>query len=274
MTHRGIHIDGRATFAAEPGPAPMLQWIALDRLVIDEAYQRPLGKGNWNSIEAIAANFQWSRFAPVLVAPIAGGLYAVIDGQHRSHAAALCGIAEVPAMVVQVGLNEQARAFAWVNSQTVRVTLFHIYKAALAAREDWALRAEAAVSAAGCRLMTYNKSGATKEAGEVFCLGLIRKQIEAGNDWAITLGLAAMRAVPALDRAVCYSDYLLQPWLTAVAASGCRRQEVLVSALQARNPFKVVEQAHLALGQSKPATLRAREALLRLIADAAQAGDA
>jgi len=149
MTHRGIHVDGRATFVPEPGPAPMLQWLPLDRLVIDEAYQRPLGPGNWKSIERIAANFQWSRFAPVLVAPIQGGLFAVIDGQHRSHAAALCGIAEVPAMVVSVGVEEQSRAFAWVNSQTIRVTLFHIYKAALSAREDWAVRADAAVSGGG-----------------------------------------------------------------------------------------------------------------------------
>lgn len=149
MTHRGIHIDGHPSFAPEPGPAPMLQWLPLDRLVIDEAYQRPLGRGNWKSIESIASNFQWSRFAPVLVAPIQGGLFAVIDGQHRTHAAALCGLTEVPAMVVQVGIEEQSRAFAWVNSQTVRVTMFHIYKAALSAREDWAVRSDAAVSGGG-----------------------------------------------------------------------------------------------------------------------------
>ncbi len=35
MTHRGIHIDGRAVAAPNPGPAPMLQWLAIDRLVTD-----------------------------------------------------------------------------------------------------------------------------------------------------------------------------------------------------------------------------------------------
>jgi ParB-like nuclease domain len=149
MTHRGIHVDGRPIFAAEPGPAPMLHWLPIDRLIIDEAYQRPLGRNNWLAIEKIAANFQWSRFGPVLVAPITGGLYAIIDGQHRCHAAAMCGITEVPAMVVQVGIEEQSRAFAWVNSQTIKVTLFHVYKAALAAKEDWAIRADAAVAGGG-----------------------------------------------------------------------------------------------------------------------------
>lgn len=246
----------------------MLQWLALDRLVIDEAYQRPLGRGNWKSIEAIAANFQWSRFAPVLVAPIQGGLFAVIDGQHRTHAAALCGLAEVPAMVVQVGIEEQSRAFAWVNSQTVRVTLFHIYKAALSAREDWAVRADAAVSGGGCRLMPYSKTASLREPGEIFCIGLIRRLIEGGNDWAISAALGALRAVPALDRPVCYSDFILQPWITAVAASACRNHRALVRALEARNPFKVIEQAHASLDRSAPQSVRAREALRRLIAEA------
>jgi hypothetical protein len=149
MTHRGIHVDGHPSFTPEPGPAPMLTWLPVEKLIIDEAYQRPLGKSNWVAIEKIAANFQWSRFAPVLVAPIAGGLYAIIDGQHRTHAAAMCGITEVPAMAVQVGVEEQSRAFAWVNSQSIRVTQFHILKAALVAKEDWAVRAEAAVAGGG-----------------------------------------------------------------------------------------------------------------------------
>lgn len=267
VTHRGIHTDGRPTFTVEPGPVPMLQWLALDRLVIDEAYQRPLGRGNWKSIENIAANFQWSRFSPVLVAPIPGGLFAVIDGQHRTHAAALCGIAEIPAMVVQVGLEEQSRAFAWVNSQTVRVTLFHIYKAALAAGEDWAVRADAAVTAGGCRLMPYNKSASEKGAGEVFCIGLLKKLIEAGHDTAISAGLAAIRAVPALDRSVCYTDFILQPWIGAVALSGCRNHHALVTALQAQNPFKVIERAQASLDRSVPMAVRSREALRRLIAE-------
>lgn len=267
MTHRGIHIDGREVRAVDPGPVPVLQWVALDRLVIDEDYQRPLGRANWVSIERIAANFQWSRFAPVLVAPISGGLFAVIDGQHRSHAAALCGFAEVPAMVVQVDPAEQSRAFAWVNSQTIKVTLFHIYKAALAAREDWAVRAHDAVALGGCRLMTGNASAALKKPGEVYAIGLIRKQIEAGQDWAVERGLLAIRSVPSLNRAVAYNDFILKPWIEAVAASGCRRADVLSAALIYRDPFKVIERAQASLDGSVPRAARAREAFRRIIAD-------
>jgi hypothetical protein len=268
MTHRGIHIGGRVPVAPSPGPAPILQWLAIDRLVIDDAYQRPLGKGNWTAIEKIAANFQWSRFSPLLVAPVTGGLFAVIDGQHRVHAAAICGLAEVPVMVVQVGIEEQSRAFAWVNSQQVRVSVFHIFKAAFSAGDDWAVRADAAVAGGGCRLMRFNASSSAKQAGEVYAIGLIRSLIGAGHDRAITAALAALRALPSLDRPACYSDFILRPWITAVAASDCPPHDVLVRALERRNPFKVIEAAQASLDRSVPQAVKAREALRQMIAQA------
>lgn len=245
MTRRGIsvNIEGRSAAAVDPGPAPMLQWLPINSLVIDEAYQRPLGRGNWIAIEKIAANFQWSRFSPVLVAPIEGGLFAVIDGQHRTHAAAICGLTEVPAMVVQVGIEEQSRAFAWVNSQSIRVSVFHVFKAALSAKEDWAIRADAAVSAAGCRLMTSNATSSSKQAGQIYCVGFIRKMIEAGNDAAVTAALSAIRSTPSMDRAVAYTDFLVRPWTMAIVQSGCLDVPHLSRALSVRNPFKVIDAA-------------------------------
>ena len=67
MNLRPIDIDGRPILAASPGPAPMLQWVRVDQLVIDDAYQRPLGRANWTAIQKIAANFAWSRFHPLLI---------------------------------------------------------------------------------------------------------------------------------------------------------------------------------------------------------------
>lgn len=268
MTHRGIHVEGRQTFVPEPGPAPMLTWLPVDKLIIDEAYQRPLGKNNWAAIEKIAANFQWSRFAPVLVAPIAGGLYAVIDGQHRTHAAAMCGIAEVPAMVVQVGIEEQSRAFAWVNSQTIKVTMFHVLKAALAAKEDWAVRADAAVSGGGCRLMLYHPSASNKQAGEVYSVALIKRLIEAGKDSAVTAALSALREVPALQRPVFYTDYVLAPWIGAVILTMVTDVPILVRALEGQNPYKIIDRAKDDPGRIVPINVAARQGFQRLIMEA------
>ena len=118
-----------------PGSAPILQWVKIVDLVVDDRYQRDLKFGNWKAIRRIAQNFKWSRFSPVFVAPVEGGKFAIIDGQHRTHAAAICGFSEVPCQVVHMSRDEQAAAFAAVNGLVTKVTLWNIYKAALVAAE-------------------------------------------------------------------------------------------------------------------------------------------
>lgn len=267
MTYRTIDIGDRPSVQVDPGPAPMLQWVKVSDLIIDDGYQRPLGKSNWTAIQKIAANFLWSRFQPLLLAPVEGGRFAIIDGQHRAHAALLCGIAQVPAVAVMVGREEQSRAFAWVNSQTIKVTAWNVFKAALSAGEGWAVRADRAVSAAGCKLMTYNKSGANKRAGELYCVVLIRRMIEAGMDDAVTAGLAGLRACPSMDRPVAYTDLLLKGWIPTVHQSPVRNPEVLAEALALKNPFKVIEAARASLLPGAPSD-KARKALAALITEA------
>lgn len=256
---RAVEIPAPLDVPASPGPAPMLQWVEIAALRIDDAYQRPLTVAGWKAIRQIAENFQWSRFSPLLLAPIEGGLFAVIDGQHRAHAAALAGIASVPAQVVQVGQAEQGRAFVWVNGQNLRVNAYQIHKAKLAAGDPAAARADRAVAAAGCRLMTGNASSAQKKPGNVYALALIQRLIALDADEAITAGLAAMKSLPDLQRAVCWGDYLLAPWLLAVHESRCTDPAILRAVLAAENPFKVVEraQAAIAVGSAKARAVKA-----------------
>ena len=244
---RAVEVPVGPPVPCAPGPAPMLQWVEVAALRMDDAYQRPLTAASWKAIRRIAENFQWSRFSPVLLAPLEAGLFAVIDGQHRAHAAAMAGIASVPAQIVQVGQAEQGRAFVWVNGQNLRVNAWQIHKAKLAAGDEAAVRADRAVTAAGCRLMTGNQSSSLKKPGDVYALGLIQRLVAADADAAITAGLAALRAVPDLQRPVCWTDFLLAPWLEAVRVTGCTDTGVLVAVLAAENPFKVVERAHAAI---------------------------
>ncbi|MBX5082142.1 ParB N-terminal domain-containing protein [Rhizobium lentis] len=163
----------------DPGPAPMLQWLKIDALVVDDSYQRALSGANWNAIRRIAANFRWSMFSPVFVAPIEGGAYAIIDGQHRTHAAAICGFSEVPCQIVQMNREEQAAAFAAVNGVVTKVTHWHLFKAALASGEEWATEAAAIAREAGCELMTNNASHWTKKPGHIYGVKAFRSLIAA-----------------------------------------------------------------------------------------------
>lgn len=239
------HIDIQNCEQVRPAdqPAPMLDWIPISKIVMDDEYQRELKPNNWAAIKRIAADFHWSRFSPVLLAPIEGGLYSCIDGQHRTHAAAICGFDRVPAMITTVTKAEQARAFVHVNGSQIRVSGHQVYRAALAAREPWAVSCRDAVQAADCRLMMNNSTLAKdKKPGEVFCIALIRKLVEAGKAGAVTAGLQALRAYEP-DKVALYADYVLTPWLTAVASDPAFVNADLVAVLRKRNPYQVIEAA-------------------------------
>ncbi|MEL6061874.1 MULTISPECIES: ParB/RepB/Spo0J family partition protein [unclassified Methylobacterium] len=140
---------------AEPGAAPMLQWIPIGDLVVDDRYQRPIrGEGERN-VRKIAASFKWSRFAPVVVAPVEGGRFAIIDGQHRTTAAAIVGIERVPCQVVVAAPGEQADAFKAINGSTTKMNRQAIHRAALAAGDPEAVAIDDACHRAGVEILTY-----------------------------------------------------------------------------------------------------------------------
>ncbi len=215
---RRIDIGNAATLSAvDPGPAPMLQWLKIDDLVIDDQYQRDLKAGNWTAIRRIASKFKWSRFSPVFVAPVEGGKYAVIDGQHRTHAAALCGFAEVPCQIVQMSREEQAASFAAVNGLVTKVTIWNIFKAALVAGENWAVACDDVCRAARCRLMTTNVTAETKKPGEIYAIGLIRGHVRAGTGPPVTVALKGIRDSEFGATPEAYSNEILKPLLAAVS---------------------------------------------------------
>lgn len=251
MTYRKIEVTKETPQQLSDQPYPQLDWVRIDRMVIDETYQRDLTPSNWTAIRKIAADFHWSRFSPVLLAPVANGQFAVIDGQHRVHAAAICGQETVPAMIVPIDRSEQAQAFSWVNSAVVRITPHHIYKAALAAGETWAVTANAAVAAAGCKLMTSKYSAAAKQPGQVFCIGLIRDLVKLGHADQLRIGLAAIRQYDIDGRVPLYSDYVLRPWIFALTESPDFLTLDLVAVLRKHDPFKVMNMVDKALANGQ-----------------------
>ena len=103
-------IEGVAPYA---GPRPDLAWTPIGDIVIDDTYQRPLGEKNWRSIARIARAFDWGKFTPVVLAPCPDGRMALIDGQHRVHAAAAAGADVGDALPGAVDAGGRAGAFAW-----------------------------------------------------------------------------------------------------------------------------------------------------------------
>ena len=195
------------------GKSPSLEWVSLSDLRIDDTFQRELGRGNWTAIRKIAETFNWSFFTPVTVAPIDAKTYSIIDGQHRAHAVAALGLDRVPCQIVQLSQAEQAKSFSIINGNVVSVTLFHVYKAAVAAGEKWAIDCDAAVSAAGCTLCKVNKTTQQKKPTELFNIADIRRHVANGNGDIVTNALAGLRMSDQGKKLMMWSARYIKPLL-------------------------------------------------------------
>lgn len=152
---RSIAGDGypAVTAVGDAGPAPMLQWLPIEQLVVDDTYQRPIAPQGRRNVQRIAERFQWPKFAPVVVAPVEGGRFAIIDGQHRTTVALLRGIAQVPCMIVPVDRRGQADAFGAINAGITRLTAVQLHRAAIAAGDPEALAIAAVCRSAGVKIV-------------------------------------------------------------------------------------------------------------------------
>jgi hypothetical protein len=130
----------------------MLQWLDVHLLVVDDSYQRAMGSLAWRHIVSIANTFDWSKFTPVIVAPVEGGFYAIIDGQHRTTAAFLHNIKKVPCGVVQADRAQQAAAFAAINSKVTRLKHHNIFYAELQSGCPFAQRVADVATRAGVKI--------------------------------------------------------------------------------------------------------------------------
>jgi len=172
---RAISIDGfvAGRIEVDAGAVPMLQWVDIDKLVVDPSYQRDIGDKGRANVSAIAANFRWTRFSPVVVSPVAGGLFAIIDGQHRTTAALLRGFAQVPCQIIIADRAEQADAFRAINANVTRTNPMQIHLAAIVAGDETAIEVDRIVTACGVRVLRSNRSAEAMKAGDTMAVAAI-----------------------------------------------------------------------------------------------------
>lgn len=170
-----ITADGfaRPQTASDPGPAPMLQWLRIADLVVDAAYQRPIRGEGVRNVQKIAAAFSWACFAPVIVSPVAGGKYAIVDGQHRTTAAAICGMEQVPCQIVVAGQAEQARAFKAINGLTTKMTRIALHTAAVVSGDASARAIQEVCAAATVEILRYPVPRNLQKPGQTMAIGCI-----------------------------------------------------------------------------------------------------
>jgi hypothetical protein len=173
--------------ADSAGAVPMLQWLRIADLVVDPAYQRPIvGKGRQN-VDRIARSFSWSCFAPVVVSPVEGGKFAIIDGQHRTTSAAILGFESVPCQIVIAAKEEQAAAFKAINGTITPISQMALHAAALIASEPWAVQIAHVCECAQVELLRYPIPTSKQSPGQTMAVSAIARCLKQyGEDILIT----------------------------------------------------------------------------------------
>lgn len=185
---RAISISGlsRPSLVAA-GPTPVLQWLRISDLVIDPLYHRPITSGGRRKIERIAQSFSWSCFLPVIVAPIEGAKFAIIDGQQRTTAAALAGLEEVPCQIIAVPEQDHALAFSTINHTGRPPSRLTSQAGNFLASEPQAIQLAEICSRAGVELLRYPVPVDRQASGQTMAIGAIAQCLKRyGEETLIT----------------------------------------------------------------------------------------
>lgn len=164
-------------FAKQIGNMPTLQFLLLDQLEIDDAYQRSIDNpGSQSMIRAIARSWSWDLCQPLFVARRNDGRMFVVDGQHRLAAARLRGdIAQLPCIIsLTNGVAQEARLFGEFNRRRRPPSALDLYFSDLAAGDPAAADIDVALKAAGLRMSKHSNT-ATFKPGDLMNIGGLRR---------------------------------------------------------------------------------------------------
>lgn len=166
---REAGIERRPPYAAPVGSQPTIEWIHLNRLSVDNAYQRSTDNDTSRRlITSIASKFDWRLCAPLVVSRRANDTLTIIDGQHRWMAA--CRRDDIPQLPCCIfryeNKEEEARMFILANRARKPMNRLDDYYAALAAADEDALEIQQLVTDAGLSI-ARNTSSTAWRPGEI-----------------------------------------------------------------------------------------------------------
>lgn len=159
------------TGATINGEIGQLEILPISKLFIDDTYQRAVSSRSVRVIRRICREFDWAMFLPVIVTRD-DDHYCIVDGQHRTTAAATIGITEVPCYVLSCTPAEAAAAFAAINGNVTPVQPLDLWFAELAAGERSCVALQRVLDAASVKV-TRKKEGFL--VGETRSINVLRR---------------------------------------------------------------------------------------------------
>lgn len=180
--------------AIDSGQQPSLRWIEIVCLVVDPSYQREIGATGRKNIARIAREFDWTRFSTVVVAPDGPDRFVIVDGQHRTTAAALRGHKKVPCQIISVDQRKQAAAFAAINANITEMSPMQVHAAKVAAADVEALRLNKICAAGGVKICRYPIPAKKMKVGETLAVTQLAKALQRYGEKPLRMSLQAITA--------------------------------------------------------------------------------
>lgn len=196
MQPRPLELKGYAPISAPSsfGKPPRLEWLPINDLVIDPAYQREITLVGRKQVRAIGERFSWAKFKVPVVAAAGGGKYAIVDGQHRVTAAALVGIERVPCAIIDANQAEQADAFRAINGSVTRMSALQIFHASVAAGDPQAVIVRDVCARAGVSISRHATQAILLKPGTTLTVSAIQRCIWRFGEASCELGLRMVMA--------------------------------------------------------------------------------
>lgn len=186
--------EAKPQFAKQIGNMPTLQFLLLDHLEIDDAYQRSIDNpGSQSMIRAIARNWNWDLCQPLFVARRNDGRMFVVDGQHRLAAARMRGdVSQLPCIIsLTDGVAQEARLFGEFNRRRRPPSALDLFFSDLAAGDPAAADIDMALKAAGLRMSKHSNTAAFKP-GDLMNVGGLRRVYQLHGLDVLSLALLMM----------------------------------------------------------------------------------
>jgi hypothetical protein len=247
------------------GPAPQLRWIEIEQLVVDPSYQRDIGSSGKKAIIKIAREFEWARFSPVVVAPHGKDRFVIVDGQHRTTAAALREHKKVPCQIIAADTAKQALAFASINANITKMSSMQIHAARVAAGDPDAVRLKKVCDAGGVELLRYPIAADQQQPGQTMAVVQLRQALDRYGEKALRVALQCITRTRDGNRGMVRGLLVLALCSVLDAERGWLNHPQVVQAFQKFDFAAAFKNAgHSAGGFSQQAV---RTALVKLISD-------
>lgn len=194
------------------GNPPSLEWISIDRLEVDPAYQRATdGDLSRRIIASMVKAWEWTLCQPLVVSRRPDGRMMILDGQHRHAGAVARGdLPHLPCVIVS-GQDEkgEAETFIALNTRRQRLSEADKFNGMLAAGDADAKAMADLLAETGWRQVRAKNLTSCKP-GALMCAPMLVKELRNKGEAVMRNALTALREA--------YSDKPVQNSATLLKA--------------------------------------------------------